>query len=116
MARACLNIRRESLCKVYTVMLGTDMGDKLNVGRIRNAEKVLYIFSSFGKSYMARIGRHLMHKTRESDRLSSVRIAEIFPINILIRKIIVIRWNFTIFCILAIFLALSEPPFCLAPP
>jgi hypothetical protein len=78
-------------------MFEIDMGDKLNVGRIGNAEEVLYIFSSFGESYMVRIGRYLMHKPRKSDRLSSVRIAEIFPINILIRKIIVIRWNFTIF-------------------
>jgi hypothetical protein len=59
--------------------------------------KVLQILSNFGESCMVEIGRYFIDKTRKSDRLSSVRIAETFPINILIREIVIIRWNFAIF-------------------
>ena len=73
------------------------MGHKLNVGRLRKAKEVLYTLSSFGESIMVDIGRYIMNKTRKGDRLSGVRILKAFPINMLIRKIIIIRWNFTIF-------------------
>ena len=70
---------------------------RLNVGRMRNGEEVLYILSNFGEFDRVEIGRYLIDSTRKSDRLSSVRIVETLPINMLIRKIIIIRWNFTIF-------------------